>query len=234
MNQIPFYLQSKLSLFAINTLEDLKRHDYLQVFAWLKDKLPSISYKTLYDLHCVVNKRSLNDLTRQEQQEVMTKYKMLLPCYAPIQQDIINHYLEQAGKLAQTALTKDEIPIGAVIVKANQVIAIGYNQTVTAKSNILHAEIVAIKAAQAKLGTMYLDECDLYVTIEPCLMCSGAIISSRIKRVIFGALEPKTGACISQYQVFNNKTVNHQTELIGPIDNKKYAAQLQQFLKNKR
>jgi tRNA(adenine34) deaminase len=234
MSQIPFYLQQKLSIFTINSIADLKQHNYLQVFAWLKDKFPSVSFRALYNLYCIVNNRALDDLTKLEQQVIMDKYKMLMPCYIPLSPEIINQHLGHAINAAKTALTNNEIPIGAVIFKDNQIIATGYNQTLNAKSNIMHAEIVAIREAQAKLGTMYLDECDLYVTIEPCLMCSGAIIGSRIKRVVFGALEPKTGACVSQYKVFNNKAVNHKTEMIGPIDNKKYAVQLQQFLKNKR
>ena len=234
MNQIPFYLQQKLSIFAINTLDDLKNHNYLHVFAWLKDKFPSIGFRTLYSLYQIVNNRTLSDLTKLEQQEILDQYRTLPPCYAPISPEIINYYLMLATNEARTALINDEVPIGAVLVKNNQVVSVGYNKTLSAKSNILHAEIIAIRTAQVKLDAMYLDECDLYVTIEPCLMCSGAIISSRIKRVIFGALQPKTGAYMSQYQVFKNKAVNHHTEIIGPIDNKKYAAILQQFFQNKR
>ena len=234
MSQIPFYLQQKLSLFAINTVEDLKQYNYLQVFAWLKDKFPSINFRALYNLYCIINDRILSDLTKLEQQKIRDQYKMLAPRYAPVSPEIINHYLMLATNEAKTALINDEIPIGAVMVKDNQIIATGHNQTLNTKNNILHAEIVAIRNAQLVFGTMYLDECDLYVTIEPCLMCSGAIISSRIKRVIFGALEPKTGACMSQYQVFSNKAVNHHTEAIGPVENEKYAVLLRQFFQNKR
>ena len=132
------------------------------------------------------------------------------------------------------AIKNNEVPIGAIITRNKEVIATGYNQTLNQQKSTKHAEIVALEKATQIIGSHRLNECDLYVTVEPCLMCCGAIIHSRIRRLIFGATENKTGAVISQYQVFNNLTVNHHTEVIGPINQKLYSTQLREFFKQKR
>jgi tRNA(adenine34) deaminase len=234
VKNLPLYLQEKLKPFAINSVGDLVKHDYLKVFAWIRDKYPSSSYKVLYDLHCIILGLPLNSLDTITQKHIKQSYSQILPCYAPIEAKTINKYLDLAQEQAKLAYAHEEIPIGAVIVKDDRVIASGYN--LSKKSNLacVHAEIEVINKAAKYLNTPYLPDCDLYVTIEPCLMCSGAIINSRVKRVIFGALEIKTGAVFSQYRVFENKNVNHKTEVYGPIDTVKYSKLLQQFLKSKR
>ena len=165
---------------------------------------------------------------------VLTSYKKLCPSYVPLPEIIIDRYLGLAMDHAKIALDYNEIPIGTVIVKDDEVIACGYNQTLTSCNIIKHAEIVALEHAQKILHNHRLIDCDLYVTHEPCLMCMGAILHSRIKRVIFGTVEPKTGAIVSQYQVLKNAAVNHQTEAIGPINTKYYNKYLREFLKSKR
>lgn len=229
---IPFYLQNKLSLVGIGTLKELQCHDYFMVFQWLKDLYPSLSYKTLYDLYCLKNGKSLNTLDESIKQQLKIQFAIMQPHYAPLPKAEINNYLQLAAIHAQMDVT--EIPVGAVIVKNGQVIATGNNQTIIHNNISLHAEIVAIVAAAKKLGSHRLDGCDLYVTLEPCLMCIGAIIHSRIKRVVFGAVEPSGGAVLSQYQVLKNSRVNKHTEAIGPVNNTLYARQIQQFMQNKR
>ncbi len=234
MKKLPIYLQKKLESFAITSIADLIKHDYLQVFAWIRDKYPSTSYKALYDLYCIAFDLPLNSLDATTQKQIKQSYSQILPCYAPLQATTIEKYLNLANEQAKLAYDQNEIPIGVVIVKDDQVIAAGHNLSKTSNLVCMHAEIRALTAASERLNSLYLLDCDLYVTIEPCLMCSGAIINSRIKRVIFGAIETKTGAVISQYRIFDNKSTNHQTETCGPIDTPKYSQLLQQFLKSKR
>jgi|GEM_PF-322172 len=234
LQKIPIYLQEKLKSFAINSVTDLIEHDYLQVFAWIRDKYPSSGYKILYDLHCIISNLPLNSLDAITEKQIRQLYKQVLPCYAPLDAITIKKYLDLAHDQAKLAYECNEIPVGVVIVKDDRVIATGHNLSKATSLSGMHAEIKALTNACAYLKSTYLTGCDLYVTIEPCLMCSGAIINSRIKRVIFGALEAKTGAVISQYQVFKNKNVNHQTQTCGPIDTTKYSQLLRQFLKSRR
>lgn len=146
----------------------------------------------------------------------------------------IEKYLALAQEEAQKALAYNEIPIGAVIVQNNIVIGRGFNQTLMSNDITKHAEIIAIQEASRNINNHRLVDCDLYVTLEPCVMCIGAIIHSRIKRVIFGTLSPKAGAIISQFKLLANREVNHHTEAIGPIPGKNYISLLQDFLRNKR
>ncbi|MDD4184735.1 MAG: tRNA adenosine(34) deaminase TadA [Candidatus Izemoplasmatales bacterium] len=113
---------------------------------------------------------------------------------------------------ARKAGAKGEVPIGAVIVKDGKIIARGHNEREQKQSVLAHAELVAIKKAEKKLGTWRLEDCTLYVTIEPCPMCAGAIIQSRIARVVYGAKEPKFGAHTSIINVFD-QAFNHQVEV---------------------
>lgn len=229
---IPYYLQSRLNHFGINTIEELFKYDYRLVYQWIKDIYPSVSNKVLLDLYSIYNNLPLNNLDIDTKSMIKKELKEYPPHYAPLTQNTINKYLNQA---VETSLkTTTEIPVGALIVKDDLVIASGYNQTIKGNNILLHAEIVAINEASKKLANYRLDGCDLYVTIEPCLMCVGAIIHSRIKRVIYGAVEPKSGAITSQFQVLNNISVNKHTEAIGPIDNEIYSKTLVQFLKSKR
>ncbi len=234
IQNIPIYLQGKLKSFAINSVSDLVRYNYLEVFAWLKDRYPSSSYKILYDLYCIASNLPLNSLDATQEKQIRQLYKQLPPCYAPLDITVIKKYLDLAHDQAKLALRCNEIPIGAVVVKDDRVIATGYNLTKTTNLVSMHAEMVALTNASKSLGSLYLSECDLYITLEPCLMCSGAILNSRIKRVFFGAVEAKTGAVISQHQVFKNKNINHQTQVCGPIDTAKYSKLLSQFFIPKR
>ncbi len=231
---IPRYLLNKLSKININSYIELIKHDYNLVFKWLKHKEISVSYNALFDLYCIYNNLLLNSLTEEEKEEIILKFKQSKPSYQPLPINIIKDYLEEAKISAKIAQDNNEIPIGAIIVKDEQIIARGYNQTKFYNNITCHAEIIALNKAQILLQNHRLNDCDLYVTIEPCIMCVGAIIHSRIRRVIFGALEPKTGAIFSQFTVLNNLAVNHQTEGIGPIDNDYYSQQICSFLREKR
>ena len=120
-------------------------------------------------------------------------------------------FMSLAIKEAKKAKTRDEVPIGAIIVKDDKVVSRGYNLRESKQNSLKHAEIIAIDKACRKLGNFRLEECDLYVTVEPCLMCSGAIVQSRIRKVYFGACDEKYGAVTSVANAFDIKA-NHKVE----------------------
>ena len=126
-------------------------------------------------------------------------------------------YMKEAIKQAKKAYSIDETPIGCVIVYEDKIIARGYNRRNTDKSTLAHAEITAIKKACKKLGDWRLEGCTLYVTLEPCPMCAGAIIQSRIDRVVVGSMNPKAGCAGSVLNILHTEGFNHQTELTTGI-----------------
>jgi len=139
------------------------------------------------------------------------------------------YFMELAFKEAQKAFDEDEVPIGAVIVHNNRVIGKGYNQTERLKDITAHAEMVAITSASNYIGSKYLEECTLYVTLEPCVMCMGAIKASRIPKLVFGAYEPKTG-----YSVYLRDNFAAQTQCIGGVKQKECAQLMKDFFATKR
>ncbi len=134
---------------------------------------------------------------------------------------------------AKKAYAIGEVPIGAVVVRDGAVVSAGYNRRETDKNALYHAEILAIDEACQKLGGWRLHQCDLYVTLEPCPMCAGAMIGARIKRVIFGAYDPKGGACGSVTGLFE-LPFNHKPELIGGVLEEECASLLTSFFKELR
>lgn len=135
-------------------------------------------------------------------------------------QEMINrdiYFMKEALKEAKKAFNKNEIPVGCVIVLDDQIIARGHNLRQTKKSVLGHAEIMAIQKANKKLDSWILENCTMYVTLEPCSMCAGAILQSRIKRLVFGAYEPKHGACGSIINILDNNEFNHQVEITSNV-----------------
>ena len=147
-----------------------------------------------------------------------------------------NHqnFMYQALKLAERAIDEDEIPVGAVIVKDERIIGRGYNQTEKLRDPTAHAEMIAISAAASTLSNKYLKECTLYVTLEPCPMCAGALIWSKIDRIIFGALDEKTGACGTVFNLTNSAKLNHNIEVIQGVLEADCSYLLKEFFKTKR
>ena len=125
--------------------------------------------------------------------------------------------MESALREAEQALKRKEVPIGAVIVHKSRIIGRGYNQIETLQDPTAHAEMIAITAAAGDLGNRRLEECTLYVTLEPCAMCAGAIVLARIPRVVFGATDPKAGACGTLYNIVQDDRLNHRVELEGGV-----------------
>jgi tRNA(adenine34) deaminase len=135
---------------------------------------------------------------------------------------------------AEKAFESKEIPIGAIVVFENKIIGRGYNQTELLKDSTAHAEMLALTAASNYLQSKFLDNCDLYVTVEPCLMCSGAILLTRIKNLYFGALEPKFGACGSLYNVVQDNKYNHKPNVYSGIYSDEAQKLLEKFFSAKR
>jgi len=126
-------------------------------------------------------------------------------------------FMEEALELAKRAYEEDEVPIGCVIVQENIIIGKGYNQRNAKKNTLYHAEIIAIDQASRHLGDWRLEDCSIYVTIEPCPMCAGAILQARIPKLIFGAKNPKAGCCGSVINLLDNPSFNHKVEIVEGV-----------------
>jgi len=143
-------------------------------------------------------------------------------------------YMSEALKEAQKAFEEDEVPVGAVIVHDGRIIARGHNQIECLKDPTAHAEIIAITSAANYLGTKWLNEASLYVTIEPCSMCAGAMVLARIKKLSFGASDPKTGACGSVIDIANHKELNHRIKVTRGTLEAECSSLLKDFFREKR
>jgi len=139
-----------------------------------------------------------------------------------------------ALKEAKKAFMEDEVPVGAVITYKGEIIAKAHNLRETYNRATAHAEILAIEKACSVLNNWYLNDCDVYVTLEPCIMCAGAIINSRIRNLYFGAFDPKAGACGSVIDVFTLKELNHRVTVYAGIMEDECASILTEFFKSKR
>ena len=142
--------------------------------------------------------------------------------------------MDEALFMAKKAFSEDEVPIGAVITKNGKIIAKAHNTSEAQKDCTCHAEINAIKSACRVLESKTLDECEMYVTLEPCAMCAGAIINARIKRLYVGATEPKTGCCVSKAELLKEGLFNHTVDVYYGIGEEESANLLKSFFENKR
>lgn len=147
---------------------------------------------------------------------------------------IEEHYMKEAIRQAKKAAALKEVPIGCVIVHDGQVIGRGYNRRNTDKSTLAHAEITAIKRASKKLGDWRLEDCTLYVTLEPCQMCAGAIVQARIPEVIIGCMNPKAGCAGSIYNLLQEPAFNHQVSLFKGVLEEECSQMLKDFFRSLR
>ena len=142
--------------------------------------------------------------------------------------------MQEALKEAEQAFKEEEVPVGAVVVHQGKIIARGHNQVERLKDPTAHAEIIALTSAANYLRTKWLNEASLYVTIEPCSMCAGALVLARIKNLYFGASDPKTGACGSVVNIVNHKKLNHRIKVVKAILELECGSLLKEFFKRKR
>lgn len=144
------------------------------------------------------------------------------------------NFMFEALKLAERAMDEDEVPVGAVIVKNERIIGRGYNQTEKLLDPTAHAEMIAISAAASTLSNKYLKNCTLYVTLEPCAMCAGALVWSKIDRIVFGALDERAGACGTVFNLTNSNKLNHEIEIIHGVLEADCSYLLKEFFRTKR
>jgi len=143
-------------------------------------------------------------------------------------------FMATALELAQRGSALGEVPVGAIVVYQDQIIGRGFNAPISRQDPSAHAEIQAMRDAAQRLGNYRLVDCDLYVTLEPCAMCAGAIMHARIRRLFYGASDPKTGACGSIINLFEEKRLNHHTEVIGGVLAAKCGSMLSDFFAERR
>jgi len=142
--------------------------------------------------------------------------------------------MAEALRLAQRALADGDVPVGALVVQDGNVVGRGWNRNIKDSDPSAHAEIMALREAGANLGNHRLGDCELFVTIEPCAMCAGAMVHARLRRVVFGADDPKAGAAHSVMAVLNHPKLNHQMEIRGGVLAGKCQEILQEFFRSRR
>ena len=145
-----------------------------------------------------------------------------------------DHWMQHALKLAHKAEVAGEVPVGALVVLNGELVAEGWNQPISSSDPTAHAEIIALRAAGQKLDNYRLLDAELYVTLEPCPMCVGAMLHARIKRVIYAATDPKTGALGGAYDLLNSVSHNHSFEVTKGVLEEQSREMLQGFFRNKR
>jgi tRNA(adenine34) deaminase len=143
-------------------------------------------------------------------------------------------WMQEALRSAQRALEAGEVPVGAIVLCGDRIVGRGWNRNITQSDPTAHAEILALREAGATVGNHRLGECELFVTIEPCAMCAGALVHARIRRVVYGADDPKAGAVRSVMQVLNHPLLNHRVEVRNGVLAGRCAELLQEFFRNRR
>jgi tRNA(adenine34) deaminase len=143
-------------------------------------------------------------------------------------------FMREALALAREAGEAGEVPVGAVVVKDGKVLGRGFNRPVSGRDPTAHAEVLAMRDAAEHIGNYRLGDCDLYVTLEPCAMCAGAIMHARVRRVVYGAADPKTGACGSVVDLFAEERLNHHATVTGGVMAEEAAGLLQEFFGARR
>jgi len=151
-----------------------------------------------------------------------------------MQAELDRQFMQQALDQAKLAAIAGEVPVGAVLVREGKVISTGFNKPITNSDPSAHAEMMAIRAAAQDESNYRLPGTTLYVTLEPCTMCAGAMLHARVERVVFGATDPKTGAAGSVLNVFSEKQINHQTQVEGGIMGDECSQVLRDFFKERR
>ncbi len=168
---------------------------------------------------------------------MISNHDYLNPENEPSESELIDWdqmYMRQALALAEQAYEEDEVPVGAIITRGQRVVGAGWNQREALQDPTAHAEMIAITQAAASLSTWRLEQCTLYVTLEPCPMCAGAILQSRVHRVVYGATDPKAGAVDSLFRLLDDPRLNHRAEVTGGVLGDQCGLILSSFFQEKR
>ncbi len=150
------------------------------------------------------------------------------------QDEIDRRYMQDAIELARKALESEDVPVGALVVHRDRVIGRGFNQREKLQDPTAHAEMIAITAAAAYIGHWRLEDCTLYVTLEPCPMCAGALVQARVARLVYGAADGKAGACGSLFEITRDQRLNHQIETVAGVMAEPCAELLRAFFRRRR
>ncbi|MFM1832717.1 MAG: tRNA-specific adenosine deaminase [Planctomycetota bacterium] len=142
--------------------------------------------------------------------------------------------MDRAIELARAAAGNDEVPVGAVVYRGDEIIAEAANNREATGDPTGHAELVALRLAGERLGTWRLDDCSMAVTLEPCPMCAGALVNARLGRLVYGAFDPKAGACCTLYEIPTDRRLNHRVEMIGGVEEARCAELLRAFFRRRR
>jgi tRNA(adenine34) deaminase len=150
------------------------------------------------------------------------------------QDEIDRRFMQQAVELARKTLDSEDVPVGALVVHEGRIIGRGYNQREKLHDPTAHAEMIALTAAAEYLGQWRLDGCTMYVTLEPCTMCAGALVLARMERLVYAAADPKAGACGSLYEITQDSRLNHRVETVAGVLAESAAELLREFFRQRR
>ena len=231
---LPPKVVATLAQLHIHTLADLKQHGAAKSFALLKASGLTVTKSTLWQLGALCLHVAVQALTAEHKQDLQAAYQALPPVQLPPSAEEQQLFMQAALAEAQLAADKGEIPIGAVVVYQGQIIARAHNECVGRHFVGAHAEMLALERAGAVLQTYRLTQCDVYVTVEPCVMCAGALLQARVQRVVYGIAEAKTGAVESQLQLATHACLNHHTAFFAGANAEQCRHLMQDFFKSKR
>ncbi|WP_416190809.1 tRNA adenosine(34) deaminase TadA [Neisseria sp. CCUG12390] len=206
-----------LAQLGIETLADLRETGSVKAFLLLKAAGLTVTQSTLWQFEALLSGINAADLDESRKSGLLRQVKNHPPVAVFPMPSEMENFMRAALEQAKIAAQMGEIPVGAVVVQNGRIIAAAHNTCVSDHNISHHAEIRALAQAGAAAGNYRLDGCDVYVTLEPCAMCASALIQARVKRVIFGAVEPKTGAAGSVLNLFENSVLNKHTAVLGGI-----------------
>lgn len=228
-NILPISIINKLKSIGIDDIATLNKLGAVKVFLLLRKSKMTVTNSILWKLDSVARGVSLVDIDEFRKNKLLMDVKNSPPVDLFPDIHVMKKFMNEALNEAKIALAHNEVPVGSVIVYKNTIISRAYNQTIYKNSIENHAEIIAIRKASDYLKSYRLDECDIYVTLEPCIMCAGAIINSRIRRLIFGLQDFKTGVAGSVINIFENSKLNKFTSVLFGINKTESKKLLQHF-----
>ena len=223
-----------LHTLGIHTHADLNAQSAVTTFLLLKAAGLTLTRSTLWQLAALADSATIQALSTTQKTALLAALRQHAPVdiFPPLAQ--MQQYMQLALQQAQRAAAAGEVPVGAIIVNQNDIIAAAHNSCVGSHNISHHAEINALAAAGAARQNYRLDGCDVYITLEPCAMCASALIQARVRRVIYGTTEPKTGAAGSVIDLFQNRRLNQHTAVYAGVLANECQAILQTFFHNRR
>ena len=223
-----------LKKLGIRTLEDLQKIGAVRAFLLLKASGLTVTKSTLWQLDALVSGVDVRHISEERKTELGEALKNHPPVAVFPSQNYMEAFMRLAIEQARQSAALGEVPVGSVIVYQGEAIAAAHNTCISDHNVSHHAEINALAAAGKALQNYRLEDCDVYITLEPCTMCASALIQARVRRVIYGAAEPKTGAAGSVVDLFADKRLNKHTAILGGILAEECQSVLQDFFAAKR